>query len=202
MRTLPIAMTILLLHAGAAAAQDYGKYSIELRGGAAFPTEKLDEMTLNTGPALGLAASMKVTPMLKVYAGWDWRYFSLENVFAFADHNLEQTGYKFGAQIDREIAPSLKTWVSAGGVYDHVELENPAGDIIADSGHELGWEVGIGVALPVSNFIISQGIRYRTLSVDLPSGTTPMSGNLSYIAAELGVAWSPGKRPPVVASWK
>jgi hypothetical protein len=201
MRRLSIAMTILLLHAGAAVAQNYGKYSVELRGGAAFPTEKIDNITLNTGPALGIAGTIKVLRTLKVYAGWDWRYFSVENVSTLNNHSMQQTGYNFGAQFEREFAPSLKTWVSAGGVYDHAELEDGAGDIIADSGHELGWEVGVGVALPISNFTISQGIRYRTLSVDLANGATPISGNLSYIAVELGVAWSPGKRPAVAARW-
>ncbi len=63
------------------------------------------------------------------------------------DTDFEETGYTFGLQFIHPLGTSEKIsyLIRAGGIYNHIEVENSAGDITADSGHGLGWEIGAGV---------------------------------------------------------
>jgi hypothetical protein len=78
----------------------------------------------------------------------------------------------------------------AGGTYNHIEIEDPDGDIVADSGLGLGWEIGTGVTLPLTgNWRVSPGLRYRALSRDVTIGSTTTGVDLRYVALELGFTW-------------
>ena len=71
-----------------------------------------------------------------------------------------------------------------------IEIENQEGDLIADSGHGLGWEVGAGVAIGVGEKgSLTPGPRYRSLSRDLEFDGVEVPVDLRYVTAELGFAW-------------
>ncbi|MGB5436736.1 MAG: opacity protein, partial [Maribacter sp.] len=69
------------------------------------------------------------------------------------------------------------------------EVENSEGDITADSGHGIGWELGAGLNVDLgSNWHLRPQVGYRVLSRDIEIGTTTTDVNLNYIAAGVGIA--------------
>jgi opacity protein-like surface antigen len=83
-----------------------------------------------------------------------------------------------------------------GGIYNHIELEAEDGDLVADSGHELGWEAGAGFAIPLGQrFAVTPGVRYRTFSAQLDLGDGRMDVDLSYVVIDVGMSYAFGRRP-------
>jgi hypothetical protein len=178
---------------GATTLQAQGPIALELRAGAAFPTADMGDATLKTGGVVEATGSIRVLPHLHAYAGWAYGQARTDRPLGGQAYDVEATGYVFGMRFLHPVAGSVSGWVQGGGVYKHIELENSAGTVVADSGHELGWEAGAGVSVPVSRSIaITPGARYRTLTTDLAIGSTTREVDLSYVAAELGVSWSFG----------
>ena len=109
------------------------------------------------------------------------------------------TGYAFGAKFEHPFFNSIAGWVRAGGLYNHLELE-AEGDEVADSDHELGWEAGGGLSIPVNDkFAIMPGVRYRAFSVDLSDGEETIPVDMNYVVAEVRLSWTFGAAPGVSA---
>jgi hypothetical protein len=194
-------ITAVLLAVGGATVQAQGPVALELRGGAAFPTADLGEASLKTGGGLELTALLRVMPYVHAYAGWDYFSFVMDETLGGTKYDVDATGYAFGLQFRHPVGTSAGLWLRAGGLYDHIELENTAGDIVADSGHELGWEVGGGVSVPVGGRVtLTPGVRYRSLSADLEVGQVTVPVDLRYVAAEIGVTYTFGARRTVAAA--
>jgi opacity protein-like surface antigen len=132
---------------------------------------------------------------LGAYAGWGWNQFKSEDS-SFAgsgDTDFEETGYTFGLQFIHPIGNSdnLSYLFRAGGIYNHIEVENDAGDITADSGHGLGWEIGAGVQVDLgSNWNLRPQVGYRSLSRDIDIGNTSTDVDLNYISLGVGISKS------------
>ena len=188
-------LVALFLVAGAGAVQAQSRFSVELRGGAAWPTADVGDATLETGGGFGFNAGFRLQPHLGVYAGWDWHRFVTDEPFSGGNYDIEDTGYVFGLQFRHPITSRVGGWLRGGGIYNHIELEDDAGSIIADSGHELGWEAGGGMLFPIGErFVLTPGVRYRTFSATLDAGDGDVPVDLSYIAAEIGLTYSFGGR--------
>lgn len=186
---------VLLMAAGTATAHAQSPFSLELRGGAAIPTADLDDSSMKSGVGFELMAGYRLLPHVGLYAGWDWHRLATDEPFAGADYDVEDTGYAFGLQFRHPFTDRLGGWVRGGGIYNHIELENDDGDIVADSGHELGWEAGGGLSFAVSDrFALTPGVRYRTFSANLDVGQSDIPVDLSYLTAEIGFMWSFGGR--------
>lgn len=189
--SVPLALAMC---AGTAAAQ--GRFSLDLNGGAALPTQDLGAASLKTGAGFGFTGNVRVMPHLHLYAGWDWHRFVTDEPFLAGDFDVEDTGYAFGTKFQHPLTTKLDAWVRVGGLYNHVELEDDAGDIVADSGHELGWEAGGGFGYWISpKLAIMPGMRYRTYSADLTLGQTTVPVDLSYVTAEIGLSYRFGGMP-------
>lgn len=82
------------------------------------------------------------------------------------------------------------TDVDAGAIIDHIEIEDQEGDLVADTEHGPGWEVGAGVAIGVGEKgSLTPGVRFRSLSRDLEFDGGEVPVDLRYVTAELGFAW-------------
>jgi hypothetical protein len=78
-----------------------------------------------------------------------------------------------------------------GGTYNHIEIENNAGDIIIDSGHGLGWQAEGGLVIPLSEkFSLLPTIRYRSLNRDIEIENVSTSVDLNYLSVGVGLSWS------------
>lgn len=72
----------------------------------------------------------RVQPHLSVYAWLDWHRFTADASFAGSNNDFEETGYAVGLQFEHPIArsKSVALQLRAGGIYNHIEVENTAGD--------------------------------------------------------------------------
>lgn len=194
MRTTILTLTTIAMLTGAlsAAAQAPDRWAVELRANGAMPTQDLGDDPLDTGFGFEATVRYRFLPHLAAYAGWDWIRFSADQSFAGPDMDIEETGYAFGLRFEHPIRGArTAAWVRAGGTYDHLEVEDTDGEIIADSGHGLGWELGAGVATAFrEGWSLTPGIRYRSLSRDIEAGDATTPVDLRYFAFEVGLARS------------
>lgn len=181
---------VVLLINGALFAQD--KWSAELRPGINIATQDLGNAELKTGFGFEAAIGYRFMPHMGAYVGWGWNQFKSDNS-SFAgtgDTDFEETGYTFGLQFVHPFSEGSKLsyLLRAGGIYNHIEVENSAGDITADSGHGLGWELGAGISADLgSGWNLRPQLGYRGLSRDIEIGTTTTDAKLNYIAFGVGV---------------
>jgi hypothetical protein len=170
-----------------------GRWSVSLRPGINFATQDLGTTELKTGFGIEGTLGYRFMPHLGAYAGWSWNKFAAENTNN--DLDFEETGYCFGLQFIHPIGGSgINYLLRAGGLYNHIEVENKDGDLISDSGHGLGWELEAGLAFPVGRrFQLVPGLRYRSLSRDLAFSGVSTPVELNYISVGLGLKWTLGQ---------
>lgn len=197
MKKIIVGAAALFFLAGAAPAEAQNRFELEVKPGAAFPTQDIQDESLGTGFGSEVTIAYWFIPELAVYGGWDWHRFAPDQSFAGADTDIEETGYAYGLRFEypfmsnADMSPAIR--VHAGGTYNHLEIENADGDQVADSGHGVGWEAGAGVAFPLSEaWKITPGARYRSLSRDVTVADVTTDVDLQYIAAEVAVSWSFG----------
>ena len=170
-------------------AQDH--WFVELRPGINFAAKDLADAELKTGFGAELIVGYNFMEHLGAYAGWGWNKFSSENS-SFAgtgDTDFEETGYTFGFLFVHPIGDSNVSYLlKAGGIYNHIEVENSAGDITADSGHGLGWEIGTGIQLDLgNNWNLRPQLAYRALSRELEIGSATTDVDLNYFSVGVGI---------------
>lgn len=170
------------------------RVTLDVRGAAALPTTTLAEADLPTGAGFGGTAAVRLMSHLLLYGGWDWLRFGGVTSFAGADDDFEETGYTLGVRFEHplvgEADGGIRYRVEAGATYKHIEIEDAAGDPVADTKHGLGYEAGFGIVLPLGRGprLVGMG-RYRALSRDFVIGNVTTPADLRYIAIELGLSW-------------
>ena len=188
---VPLALTLC---ASAGSAQN--RFALELNAGAAFPTEDLGTAALESGFGAGITANIRVMPHLHLYGGWDYHTFVTDQLLGTAEYDVDDTGYALGAKFQHPMNDRIDSWLRIGALYNHIELEDSNGDIVSDSGHELGWEAGAGVSIAVNDrFAIMPGARFRTYSATLDLDGDELPVDLTYITAEVRFAIKFGGTP-------
>ena len=168
-------------------AQD--RWSLEILPGVAIPTEDLGDAELDRGVGADATLGLRVMPHLSVYGGWGWRHFPTDITFAGNDVEIEETGYLFGVRFEHPLgsAGSPEAVIRIGGTYNHLEIEDGDGDILSDSGHRLGFEVGGGVAFPLGDrWRITPGVRFRSTDQEFEEGGAVIPATLRYLEIEVG----------------
>jgi opacity protein-like surface antigen len=167
------------------------RWNTALRAGANFPTTKLGNADLQTGFGFGGTIGYRVLPHLNVNAGWDWNHFSANQSFAGSNMDFEETGYNLGLQFIHPIERSKIHYViGAGGIYNHIEIENGKGELVSNSGHGFGWQVEAGLSFPIAKRLdLMPGVRYRSLSREFKTADIGTSVDLNYISAGVAFSW-------------
>lgn len=194
MNRVAIAVAISFMSVAASPALAQQPWALEVRGGVAFPTADLGEDALDTGLGFEGTVRYRFLPHLAAYAGWDWMHFGADEMVGTGDVDVEATGYAFGLRFEHpfsgETGPGPAYWARAGVLVDHIEIEDQEGDLVADTGHGLGWEAGAGVAIGVGEKgSLTPGVRYRSIARELEFDGFEVPVDLQYVAAELGFAW-------------
>jgi hypothetical protein len=167
------------------------RVTLELRLAGAAPLEELAGADLETGLGFGGTVALRLQEHTHVYGGWDWLHFRADQSFAGTDRDFEETGYTAGLRFEHPLTgtSALLYRIEAGGSYKHVEIESEDGDLIADSGHGLGFEAGAGVVFPLGeSWRLSPMLRFRTLAPEFDIGAATVTGDLRYVALELGLS--------------
>ena len=161
------------------------RFSFEFRPGVDFATRKVANINLETGFGFEGTFAYRFMPHLGVYAGWSL------NRFAGPESDFEETGYAYGLQFIHPLGTSkLNLLARAAVVSNHIEVENSDGEIIADSGHGLGWQVEGGVAIPINErWQFLPSIRYKSLSRDIEIGSVRSAFDLRYLSLGIGASW-------------
>ena len=164
------------------------KWGFEFNADASIATTKPGGTTLNPGAGFELMFHYRFMEHTGVYAGWGWNRFYADNSFAGKNIDFEETGYLFGVQFKHPLPiNNLSYFVRAGGLYNHIELENKDGDIIEDTGHGLGFQVAAGVDIPLSKgWNLTPGIKFNYLDRDLNTNGEKTDLNLNYLSARIG----------------
>lgn len=163
----------------------------DFRATAVMPSQSLAGADLNVGIGFGATLAYRVLEHLHMYGGWDWIHFGEKNAVAGANRDFEETGYGFGLRFEHPLSSGSAAAyrVEGAGTWKHVEVENDAGTIIADSGHELGFEVGLGMSVPLgSAWNFSPALRYRSMSNNLTIATATSAFSLKYTGLEFGIS--------------
>jgi hypothetical protein len=165
--------------------------AFDLRTTGALSTQKLAGAELDTGLGIGGALAYRLQPHLFAYAGWDWLRFHAAESFVGADADFEETGYTVGFRFEHPLESGSVTYrVEAGATYKHVEVESEAGELLADSGHEAGFELAGGVSLPLSGaWRLTPSLRYRSLQPVFEVDGVSRESALRYGALEVGVSY-------------
>jgi len=179
---------IALMSTQVLAQETVEKWSFEFNVDASLATTKPGGTSLNPGAGFELMFQYRFLPHTGIYAGWGWNHFSSDNSFAGKNIAFEETGYLFGMQFTHPIGiDNLSYFVRAGGLFNHIELENNDGDITNDTGHGLGFQVSGGLDIPISKgWNLTPSVKFNYLNRDLKDNGTTMDLNLNYLSARIG----------------
>lgn len=191
---LAVALTIGFM-AGNAAAEDFQRYGIRLRGLVVVPTEDVD----NRLDALGLEVSNDVTPEL------DLEYFFLRNLSAelilgVTKHDITANGEHVGStwllpptltvKFHPLAGSSISPYLGVGVNYvipfkDKLDL---ADDFKIDN--SLGWAAQVGADLALGNsWYANVDIKYLNVETEMRVAGTKYDLDLNPIVAGLGVGY-------------
>ena len=184
-----LAMTALLTTAVPLNAQE--RWGFEFRANTSVSTNEVASESLGAGLAFEGGVHLRLVHHLGLYAGWDWAHFNPDQSFAGPDMDIEETGYAFGLRwvhpLGGEAGDGPAVWLRGGGTWNHLEVEDAEGDLVADSGHGLGWEAGLGLSVPLAGrWRLTPGVRYRELERPVEVGTVSTDVRLRYVAFEIG----------------
>jgi len=180
---------LILLSVGSFAQQKEKRFGFELSGGASFATRDLCDADLKTGLGFEGIFHYRFMPHAGVYAGWGWNKFSADESFAGNNMDFEETGYVLGLQFKHSFGTSsVSYYLRAGGLYNHIEIENEEGEITEDTGHGFGWQVAGGVDIPLGrNWSLTPGVKFNSLSRELEIEETTNQLDLNYISVCIGI---------------
>ena len=166
------------------------KWGFEFNSGASFATNKLADAQLKPGFGFEGLLHYRFMANLGIYGGWGWNKFTTDNSFAGSNTDFEETGYVFGLQYTRPLGNSSHSWfLRGGGLYNHIELENSAGDIIHDSGHGLGWQAAGGLEINLNaKWCLTPMVKFHSLSRNIEFEGSSKNMDLNYFSFRVGIA--------------
>jgi len=102
---------------------------------------------------------------------------------------LYGTGYIIGLQYKRPMESSnVSVFVRGGFQYKHIEIEDPSGELLFDTTHGPGWQVGFGLDLPVSvKWSVIPELKFSTLTENGSSHTFESVPDRSYFSVRIGI---------------
>ena len=180
---------IVLLSVNGIAQDNEKRFGIELNSGASLATRKLGDANLKTGLGFEGLFHYRFMPYTGVFAGWGWNKFAAGTSFAGKNMDFVETGYVFGLQFNHPIVnTAVSYYLRAGGLYNHIEIENVDGDITKDTGHGLGWQLAGGVDILLGDhWSFISGVKFNSLSGQVPIDENKMLLDLNYLSVRLGI---------------
>lgn len=167
------------LSTGAAEAQ-MSRISLEPRVGASFP---IDTEGLNTGYVVGGDVIFQATPILGIYAGYNFNSYGVdlegfgEEVPGNLDARVEVKGFAGGLRATFPVG-SLSPYFKGGLLLQSlgVNVSGDGGSFSGSGDREVGFEIGGGVEVPVSaRLSVTPGVSYNKVE------------DVEYVRADVGL---------------
>lgn len=188
-KTLLVLFFISAFCLGLNAQENEKRFGFELSTGASVATQKLGGAELNPGFGVEGIFHYRFLPHTGVYGGWGLNKHTAETSFAGTDFHFEETGYVLGLQYKNTFGDSpLGYYFRAGGLYNHIEVENPDGDATHDSKHGLGWQLagGLDVALG-NNWSLTPGLKFNYLNREVENNGVDIPLEMRYVQVRFGI---------------
>lgn len=184
-----LSIILLVMVATSVFAQDATKrLGFEFNAGASFATNKPGDVKLKPGFGFEGIFHYQLLPSIGAYGGWGWNKFDSKDTSVGADVSFEETGYVLGIQFKKPIG-SLPWcyYLRAGALVNHIEIENNDGEIIADTGHGLGFQLAAGVEYELGkNWCFVPGVKFNYLKRDLEIEGITTDLKHSYLSLRVG----------------
>jgi len=194
MKTLKLSILLVLTFTATSlfAQPEESKYSFEFNVGPSLATQSLGNTDLNMGLGFEGSFTYRFMPHLGVYAGWGWNKFASDDQFEGIEADFEETGYVFGLEFKHPFETSDISWLlKAGGLYNHLEIENPDGDIVWDTGHGLGFQFAAGIEVPVGEkWSLTPTVKFHSLSREIDINGNNRDLDLRYLGLRVGLVRS------------
>ena len=189
LKGLTIATLICLITISLSGQDKLNRFGLELNGGLSFPNGKIGEATIYPGAGFEALIQYNLISRFDLYGGWGWNSLPSITSFAGDDISFEETGYIFGLQYSHNLGKSSSEYfIRGGGLFNHIELEDDKGDIIADSGHGLGWQIAGGISLPLgSGWSLNPGLKFNSLKRDVEIEGVSTELAHDYFSVRLGI---------------
>jgi opacity protein-like surface antigen len=193
-----VAAAAVLLSSGVVQAQASFPFAVEGRAGLALPTgEWNDDDDVGIGWGVGANLQFQVLPLLSLYGGLERYSFSLDSedpLYEDADADASDFALRAGGLVDLPlpVPGGLGPFVFAGVTYGSTRssVSESGASITFESDNSVGFEVGGGVAVPVSSLVsLTPALRYRSHSADFRAfdGLEGSETTVSYLSLDLGV---------------
>ncbi len=191
-KSLIVIAAMVLLVNSANAQERRRKVGFELTAGPSVALNNLGDFKMKVGKGVEGIFTYMPLEHFGLFAGWGW------NNFRSNYYDFEDTGYMFGVQFKDDINKSaFSYYLRAGGLYNHIEIEDATPSIVdgfrSDSGHGLGIHLSGGVEYSLGKgWCINSNLKFQHLKRDvvLPSmlrDNAATAVNLNYLALRLGV---------------
>lgn len=193
-RVLAPALVLSAVLATAATAQSTLPITVEVRGGAAIPTGEFDDGA-STGWGVGATVRYAVTPMVDLYAGYDYFDFGSDEELdeEDVDIGIQDAGLRAGGRFNFSPLGSVSPWAEAGLLFSRasVSISDGSASVKVNSNWGIGFEGGAGFGVALSPRVsLTPGVRYRFHEAEFDSEDVeegPESVDVTYVAIDLGV---------------
>jgi len=185
---LTTGLLLMLLSLTTMAQERDSRFSFEISAGPAYSFGDLGGSDVKLGGGFECIFHYDLMPHTGIYTGWGWNHFSSDDSFLNEETGFEETGYVIGLQYKRPLHGSgMKYYIRGGALFNHLEIENEAGDIVADTGHGWGWQLATGVDIPMGkNWHFIPGWKFNSLSRTLDYEQTKTNLDLDYVSFRVG----------------
>ena len=165
------------------------RFGFEFSTGASFATSEPNNVRLNPGFGFEGIFHVRVMEHAGIYGGWGWNRFGSDESFAGDDACFEETGYVFGLQFKHPVGTMpLSYYLRAGGLYNHIEVENSEGNIIYDSGHGMGLQLAGGLDFQLgSNWSFTPGLKFNLLPSEIDMEGVTKELDINYLSVRVGI---------------
>ena len=180
---------VLLGVAAPLSAQDVA-YTLGAHADLGVPTGN-DLQPAAAGFGFGAEAVAHFTPLLGIYAGYSLYSFGTDVFNPDGESGYDERGFELGANINIPVGGRLfSPWVTGGAVLRTMEVSynDPGGEVSSTSNRALGFEVGAGLDIPLTEggLMLRPAARYRAYPATVEGGEL----DITYFTFGVGLSYA------------
>lgn len=201
MRTLIVLLAVVLglcAESAVGHAQGVFPFTVEVRGGGAFPTGDLGSAT-SPGYLAEVTAKYSPLPFVSVYGGYAHAEFAVgrSDALSVIARRIKDSGWRLGGEVGVPLvglATGIAPYAQAGAIFNRTRI-GLAGDQAAEpsrhSDRSIGFEVAGGIRISVTrSFAITPELRYRAHDPEFAGDVeVGPAREIRYLVPGLGVTY-------------